>query len=340
MTQVKNDIRLLPQLIQDFINEQVSTQQVETFAAICIDLATSYLITLKQMAGRLYDIGDVKGLAADGVADLFRQPRSGYFPYIVRYFNSHRQQLVHDEDWLYTLKGLIAGCMTQRLKILYRHNDPAGAKIYRRIRQITKENAEICLQKRRVGQFLVYTASTDSQPIKCPLFPHIEQVFYSIFRPAMSIDQLVLALFQELGAMHNGPVAVSLADLVFLVQYARDRAAKMVSYAHDDPSFHLKMQESVRSMERILGQLREKLINQYVHKGKLRFCEALAIYAALQDIAAAFLEGDKSFDNYTMLLRYWPELTKEQYMSSTRMIFEYFVRQLKDGLSDELKLIF
>jgi len=65
--------------------------------------------------------------------------------------------------------------------------------------------------------------------------------------------------------------------------------------------------------------------------------ESIAIGKALKDIAEDALAGEPLQENYSYLHKYWISLSRDEYFSSVRSIFEYFIRLFKDDVKKIIK---
>ena len=74
------------------------------------------------------------------------------------------------------------------------------------------------------------------------------------------------------------------------------------------------------------------LFGTKIEKNKLSLDEGIALSKALKDMANDALRGERLRENFYYLHKHWNSLSREEYFSSVRKIFEYFVRLFKDEI--------
>jgi hypothetical protein len=333
----------LPGILQAILTNALSFEQREVLAGLCIDLATSYLGVLRAQDRRFYSRQPAysdQSLAADAVADLFMAPGEGVSPHFKKFLLRNTAELQSPSGCLMILRRVCGQRMQQYLRICFYETDPEGAKLYRNLRLAAKRIKGAGLQKNIMGYLLVYPKSANDPVRKRPTLPELQRLVNGRFQPSMNVDELVEMVLKSAFAAFRMPVSVELMDLYHLIRDFRTNCRISNNWAPALGTWPLQYAELQSTMEEILASIRDTILERYCRDGKLTRTEAVAMYAALGDMARDMALGEMSEKNYSYVQRYWPALSEADYYSSTRKVYEYLVRILKERIEAASKLIF
>jgi hypothetical protein len=339
----KFDINELPVILHAVMTYTLSAEQRETLAGICIDLASSYLDMLRCQGRKIFYLQPVysaKSMASDAIADLFMAPPPGVSPHFKKFLLRCRPELQSPAGCLIVLRRVCGQRMQQHLRIFFYEKDPEGAKLYRNLRLAVKRIKNAALHKNIMGYLFIYPDTSDNPMRKRPTMLELQRLANGRFHPSMHVDELVQIVLQEAYVAFNMPVAVDMADLYYLIKDFRATCRSVQDMMSPTGTWPLQWAELQTAMTLILADIRDTILERYSRDGKLTGKEAVALYAALCDVARDLAMGEGGEKNYTYIRRHWPTLSEDEYYSSIRKAFEYLVRIFKDRLSATGQQIF
>jgi len=338
---VHSDINLTFSLVKKICRQEISQLEVEQFAHICLRLAIAYLQTLENCGKRIRETDDKRefdGIAADCIADLFIRDEQDEFIYLCRYFKPILIDSSSGEIFI-ALRKLIASKVQQYLTKIYRERDPEGAKLLRNVRLSVRRHKKLKLVRDTCGEFILFCFERKESKeiiVYRPSYSDLDATARYVFQSSFTVDQMVLQLMDNFACRMKCDIEIELLNLVKLIRTYRDSIKKHVNVQKSSPVSSIEYEELAITVRRIIQKIEEEKVAKYIRQKKLTLSQGLAMQSALRDIANNSLSGDKGEDNYNLLKKHWPALTREQYMSSVRKIFEYLVRQFREAVSKEL----
>ena len=126
----------IAETVRAVVSDTPCDVDTRSMAELCQRVAIVYL-SGKVSSGHLDPARfglDLRDLAVDSVADLFRRSQDGQFPSFQRYFTPLRKSLVSEAEYLGALRRLLFSHINQHLFRLHREFDPSLGKIIRNIK--------------------------------------------------------------------------------------------------------------------------------------------------------------------------------------------------------------
>ncbi len=333
----------LPDLLSAVLHDSLTEQQAEKLAAVCINLAISYMTVFRSRGYRFllqrFPYAE-KGLAADCVADLFITTADAAYPFLKRFLSHYPQEIKSASGCYLVLRRLIGHRMQQHLRRCFYEHDAENAKLYRNLRLAVRRIKGATVQTSLAGLQIMYPIASHDSGYKKPSLRQLERLAWNNFTSKMKINELVEKILHKAHVLFGQPIVIDFTDLYYLIRTFRATQETEQTIYAPPCEFPAQWQELQRCVDDRLLEIRDTVLLRYVRENKLTVCESTALFAALNDLARDLVLGETAETNYSYVRRYWPSLPEEAYYSSLRKIFEYLVRLLKVHLAEAVKIFF
>ena len=241
------------------------------------------------------------------------------------------------------LRRLVTRRMQQNLQKIYKERHPEGARLLRNIRLTALRSPSLTLRRDMLGLSLEYypQKSPTGEPFTRPPLQLLQAVAAQVFRPRMTIDEMLDALFCRLSLLLNAPVLVAMEELIPLISDFRMRLQEteeaLEPEFRDDGTILL----SIKAAGQSLTVIQKKLVKNYVEKGKLTSSEALALFGAVKGTLLGRLNDDgEEFSTLAAnVRRHWPGLSDERYHAEIRPLLDYIVKVYRREMRQRLREI-
>ncbi len=329
------ELNKLPQTISAICDGTCTQQEINQFAKLCLKMAVIYLRVLEGRGQRIRETGDkseLQGIASDCIADLFAQTNDSNLHQLQKYFASRITENQGADDLLILLRQLITQRVRQHLTKLFAQRDPEGAKLIRNIRLAATRFKELQTNKDATGEYISFLkAETRDHRIFRPDYLDLQNAFSFIFKAEYSVDKLVYEMLSKLSKDFYCLAEIRILDLAKLIREYRSAAKKNDNAGTTiDPLYFQREVELKKNVIKIVERLNDKISIKYVAKNKLTLDEGIAMSKALKNMANDALAGERLQENFYYLQKHWDSLTREEYYTSVRNVFEYFVRLFKE----------
>lgn len=167
-------IDLINCLCANSASEKEISMVVEFYTKIC----SNYLIKQKKSGKKIFNSDrELRDIAIDCMASLFRRDDSGQFIALKKYFSRHGVDLV-------TIKKLIFKKTRQELSLIFHDRNPHGSGIIRNIRIAVQTSKNIRLFKERNCQWLMFKGAV----IKRELLEIPDDLLLTLYKAEFSTE--------------------------------------------------------------------------------------------------------------------------------------------------------
>jgi len=170
-----------------------------------------------------------------------------------------------------------------------------------------------------------------------PPLPLLQAILIQVFRPSLTVDQIVARLLERLSSLVEASVLIAVEDLAALMSECR-RNVQMIEeqeslQIEDDDALRFCLQAAKRS----LAVLEKKLHQQYVNHGKLTLSEAAALMDVLSRTLYSRLQGeDIQAASLSAALAARPEFSDHQRRTTVRPLVDYLLKLYRREMNERV----
>ena len=321
----------LREALEAVLRSGADLRQVNKLVSICHSLALACLHSKRSHQLMLVeDSLNTSDLGYDCIAELFQRDDCGELIKIRTYFGSIDVEASTDQELLLYLRRLVFSSVNQSLVRVYSSFDPNLGKILRNLR-LSIQNLGTFVQIDRLGEPCIV-------PQLCDPLSHLPVVeldglqaeLASRLRGVERIPEILSALSRYLREQSEYSRQVPLLRLALAIRrvYTVKQIPSDLSLQTEDP---FALQEVLRFIQASCIEVRRKVADEYVVRGKVSHDTIDAYMRAIQRYLSRKLDGCESPPSLFESLRsVIPTLTTKSYDANHRARLEYLARKTEE----------
>jgi len=324
-------------LLEAISSSNQSYQQIVELIDFCHKSALAYL-KAKMARGR-FDINKfgirLEDYALDAIAELFAKDEHDRFEVLCRYLRSMEDiRNMPPDDVEGAMRRLVFSAVNQHVFRSMGEFDSGLAKIIRNCKVNLRNHPVATLQEHRGTQMVSPRRATDlllTHPFMPPEFLELE--LRTRVPPCSSVPEILTALVQSLKEQKSYARMVPLIQLSLTIRTMYGSEVSLPS--SEIPDDGLSRQEIETMIAEIVKVVGERHGRPYMDRGRLSAYEMQAHIHALQSVLTeTCFDGREGLSFFEMLRQSLPNVTREEYRSRHRVVFEYLVRLAKAELKE------
>jgi hypothetical protein len=277
-----------------------------------------------------------KDITWDAIPELFKRNEEGLFFELKEYFERNNITEKSDSEIWILLRRLVFSVVNHRLYRLNKIYDPALGKIIRNMKLHIKSSSNLGISvffETTIIHLKDYKILNEPLPEIQPEF--LESEFFSRISNINSLPEMLIIICNILSELENYRKTFPLVEAAIIIRKAFTMNHNFdLRYNSDDILSESEIEhfikESVNSIQHTM--------ESYINKGKLNQQQAAIYVKAIKVILQNDFIKEENQDSYfTIVKKYFPELTKEVYLKEHREIIEYLAKIAKNQLRTLLK---
>ncbi|MFA7287994.1 MAG: hypothetical protein WC055_03850 [Melioribacteraceae bacterium] len=282
----------------------------------------------------------INDIAIDCIAEVFQQTENNHIPKLESYFSSLRSPIseMPDKEIFLTWKALLIKIAKTQIAHTYAQYDPSGFKIQRNIKEVIAHIEFFNLYKNVNGIFLIiptYELFNSLPPINAE---DIESDFLFAVKEERNTKNLLKILHDLLIEQSRFRKEIKLTEAVKLFKKVFNYTSDDLHYDEEYSEFSLANSfaeeiELEQICSKVLENVKEKILVNYLFKGKLTTTQSEAIYLTIDNLV---LDWRNSGNNNSSLYEHFKkfmEISESEYELLIKAKIEYLVKITKREFS-------
>jgi hypothetical protein len=334
-------VDMLRAYLRQTLDGSTSHAELTGFVQLARTLVSAYLTTIRTSAAILCENHGISitDLAYDCVAELFGRDNKGSFVLLEGFVGALHRSLEEtpDHELIAAFRALLSRFADMELGRLYAEADPAGARIYRNIRECIKRGGPLQLSRDFRGWVITPATGPDLNHLPSCNVDRLKSEFHARLEGVRQTPQLLGILHRVLVSLTEFRRSIPLADVVHLFKGLYQGEQRLEFEEQEAQSLEgLRPFEIDQLRTQVEQVLKEKILVSYVAHGKVDRKQGEAMYLAFCDLLGDWCSGDGAdFSMFEYLKRYLP-IDERSYKDGLRVKMEYLMKIAREEFASRL----
>ena len=334
------DLRNLRAWLQQTLDGPISSQELTGFVQFSRSIIQAYLGYIRSSITQLcFHQGlTTTDLAYDSVAEAFARDEKGKFPHLENFVESLTVDLdnIPERELFLAFKSFLTRVADAQLARLFAQSDPAGAKIYRNIRDCVKQSGLFRIERDFRGLVLRPTQGEANDHFQEFPLDELEREFFGRVNHDATTGEFLRVLRAILSEQPQYRRSIPLVDVARIFKRLHKSDLEALSDTQPICVSELTEFEVDRIRLQVETALKEKIILTYLARGKIDRRQAEAMFNAFQDMMEDWCEGEESQSSLLGYLRHYLPMDDQQYEDTLRTKMEYLLKIVRDDFAARL----